>query len=611
MSMTRPRRRLPTRLHGGLPWPTACAVALLGLLPATAPAARAQDAGRDEAASRETVERRVGRSEMLPDGEIRRLLESGEVTGLSIALARDGEVDWVGSFGTADEATGEAVARETLFQAASLSKPVFAYAVLRLAERGELDLDAPVADLLPNERMAHDERYLRITPRMILSHSTGLPNWGGDRLELAFDPGAGYRYSGEGYVYLQRAVSKATGLSLDELVRREAFEPLGMTSSGFVWHDAFEGRLAAGHEEDGESLGPRKPEGEGNAAASLVTTAEDYARFLVALMEGRGLRQGTLEDALSPQVAVARADREPVEGLHWSLGWGLQQGPAGRALWHWGHNDGFRNYVVAYPDHGEALVYFANSDHGLAIVRDVLALAAETGFLPADEHAAVAYLDYEQHDDPRRIVRRSLLQTFEEEGIDAGLRLHARLRSERPGVVDERLTNSLGYALLGDREAEAAIAVFRRNAEDHPESANVWDSLGEGLLTAARYPEALESYERSVELNPENENGKRALAWIREAIEAIERRPAIPRAPLEAYVGDYGPRHVRLDAAGSGLLYQSDGSPEHRLIPISEDTFLLEGVGTARMRFVREGPGPATKIEGLYWDGSTDETERT
>lgn len=544
------------------------------------------------------------------EAELPALVEQGHVTGLSIAVIREGSLAWTGAFGTADAATGEPVTRRTLFQAASLSKPVFAYAVWRLAERGVLDLDTPLAALLPNDRMGHDERYRRITPRLVLSHSTGLPNWGGDRLELAFDPGTGFRYSGEGYVYLQHAISEVTGLTLDALARREVFEPLGMRSSGFVSRDALEERLAAGHDEDGDSLGPRPPEGAGNAAASLVTTAEDYARFLAAVLSGRGVGEETLEEALSPQVQVRGPDAQPVEGLHWGLGWGLQSGPAGTALWHWGHNDGFRAYVVAYPDAGDALVYFANSDNGLSIVEDLLALAVETGCLPRDSHAALAYLGYEQHDDPNRLARRELLEVIRGEGIEAGLERHAELRSARPEVVDERFTNGLGYDLLGDREIEAAIAVFRLNTELHPRSANPWDSLGEAYLTAGRYAEAFEAYGRSLELDPGNDNGRRAVAWIREALAGLERSVVPPRAALEAYVGSYGPRHVWLDEAGDGLVYRRDGNPEYRLLPIDRNTFLLEGLGTFRLRFLRPGDGPAVKIEGLYSDGSTDEIER-
>jgi CubicO group peptidase (beta-lactamase class C family) len=132
----------------------------------------------------------------------------------------------------------------TIFEAASLSKPVFAYMVLRLADRGEFDLDRPLHEMLEYPRLAHDERYKRITARIVLSHGTGLPNWGGEKLTLRFDPGTDYGYSGEGFVFLQKTVERVTGRSLDELARREVFEPLGMTRSSYVWQERFAGNAA-------------------------------------------------------------------------------------------------------------------------------------------------------------------------------------------------------------------------------------------------------------------------------------------------------------------------------------------------------------------------------
>ena len=132
----------------------------------------------------------------------------------------------------------------TIFEAASLSKPVFAYLVLRLADRGEFDLDRPLSEMLEYPRLAHDERYKRITGRIVLSHGTGLPNWGGEKLTLQFDPGTAYGYSGEGFVFLQKAIERVTGRSLEELARREVFQPLGMTRSSFVWQERFAGNAA-------------------------------------------------------------------------------------------------------------------------------------------------------------------------------------------------------------------------------------------------------------------------------------------------------------------------------------------------------------------------------
>ncbi len=146
--------------------------------------------------------------------EITEMMRAARIPGLSLAELRDGELVRVEVIGVADAASGEPVSEATLFEAASLSTPVFATIVLRLVERGEIDLDRPLVEYLVNERI-DDPRGDRITARMVLSHRSGLPNWGGERLELAFDPGTAFNYSGEGYVYLQRVVEDLTGVSLD------------------------------------------------------------------------------------------------------------------------------------------------------------------------------------------------------------------------------------------------------------------------------------------------------------------------------------------------------------------------------------------------------------
>ncbi|NIP79534.1 MAG: serine hydrolase, partial [Gemmatimonadetes bacterium] len=296
------------------------------------------------------------------------------------AVVRAGGVTWTGAFGVREAGTDARVTDRTVFQAASLSKPVFAYLVMRLVERGVIDLDRPLARYAPNPRMEVDARYRTITGRMVLSHSTGLPNWGGDTLRLAFDPGTGFRYSGEGYVYLQQVVESVTGLGLDELARREVFEPLGMSRSSYLWQDRFADDAALGHDALGRPR-PLRRRSEANAAASLLTTAGDYGRFLAAVLTGQGLAPGTLDRMLAPAVEARRpGPARPGEGrIQWALGWGLETGPEA-SFWHWGDNGAFKAYVAAFPARDGAVVYFANSVHGLSIAEDLVRLA--TGIRP-------------------------------------------------------------------------------------------------------------------------------------------------------------------------------------------------------------------------------------
>lgn len=542
------------------------------------------------------------------EGEIARLVESAGIPGLSAALVLGGELAWTGAFGVADAATGAPVTDETVFQAASLSKQVFAYAALRLADRGVFDLDRPLAEMLPNPRIAHDSRYERITSRHVLSHSTGLPNWGGDRLDLSFEPGTGFQYSGEGYVYLQRMLEHVTGKPLERLVADLVFEPLGLEDSGMRWREDFRGRTAARHDEWGRSEGVVRGDEE-NAAASLLTTARDYGRFAAALVTGRGLEAETFAAALQPHVQIPpRPPVESTEGLGWGLGWGLEEGAAGRALWQWGHNDGFRAFLFGIPARGDAFVYFANGSDGLSIAADLLAAVGTAAGWPRAEHPALAWLDYERHDAAERVARRELARAFLEDGIEAGLATFERIRVERPALDHELLAARVGQALPSLGVQEAGLALLERNVEENAGSVRALTALGDALLELGRAREALARYERARELDPDDGDAERATKWVRPLLAAREDPPEVPLATLERYAGDYGPRHVRL--ADGVLFYRRDGNEETRLVPISTDTFGLESTATFRLRFVTGDRGPAIRVVGLYMNGDRDESAR-
>lgn len=303
------------------------------------------------------------------------LLPVVRVPGLAMAVIDEGEVSAVRLFGLADADSAKPVTEETLFEAASLTKPLFATVVLRLAERGEFDLDRPLHQYLASERLAHDPRSRQLTARIVLSHRTGLPNWGPDRLEFEFAPGERFGYSGEGYQYLQQVVEEVTGSTLDQLARREIFEPLGLVHSRLSWEESATPVLAAPHDMAGMA-GEKRQVREAMAAATLHTTAEEYAKFMAAWMGGRLLRPRTMAMALEPVARIEpvaddpEAQRAAGRRIAWGLGWGLQL-PAGDAegviAMHWGDNGDFKAFAAFDPRARSGVVYFANGANGLAI----------------------------------------------------------------------------------------------------------------------------------------------------------------------------------------------------------------------------------------------------
>ncbi len=313
--------------------------------------------------------------------DVPELMKKDGVPGLSMAVIRDGKTTWVHGFGIKEAKTGQPVTVETVFEAASLSKPVFAYGVLKLVELGKLGLDVPLTTYLPKPYIPGDERLAKITARIVLSHRTGFPNWRGDDglLPIYFTPGERFSYSGEGYIYLQRVIEQITGKPLNEYMTEAVFTPLGMTSSSYVWRPDFDALTATGHDSGGKPTELWKPK-EAGAASTLNTTAKDYALFVEAVLNGKGLKPATLHEMETPQIAldpecricIKHEPKELSKNLFWGLGWGIQRKDGSDVLWHWGDNGSFKCFVMADPKTKSGVVMFANSENGLEIAQPVI-----------------------------------------------------------------------------------------------------------------------------------------------------------------------------------------------------------------------------------------------
>jgi len=347
------------------------------------------------------------------DSTVTRLMGAAEVTGVGIAIFNKGAPAYLKAYGFRDKERGLPLTENSVMAAASFTKVAFAYLVMQFVQQGSLDLDKPVYQYFPKplpeypayKDLAGDARYQRITARMLLSHTSGFPNfrWLNDdhKLNINFEPGTRYAYSGEGIELLQFVVETITGRPLEELMRQRVFEPLGMTRTSMVWQSRFESDYANGYDEYGRSLGPdRRPTAD--AAGSMLTTVADFARFMQAVMRGQGLRPETRDVMLSPQIQIFSKHEFPTlaedttdanKAIHlgYGLGWGLYWTPYGKAFFKEGHAEGWRNYTVCFDQPATGLLIMTNSSNGEGIFKDLLETLLRNTLTPIEWEGYTPY----------------------------------------------------------------------------------------------------------------------------------------------------------------------------------------------------------------------------
>jgi len=316
--------------------------------------------------------------------DIKVIAQEHGIPGLQLLHIRKGKINSQ-VYGIKKHNEPDLINENTAFQAASLTKVVAAYTFFRLMDRGIINLDTPLYQYYPYDRLKNTPNKELITARMVLTHRTGLLNWEGDvpstawrasALTLQFVPGQAYLYSGEGFYFLQETMEHLTGKSFQQLVEEEVLIPFGMKHSAIVWKDDLEKNAAYGHYaiDNPRRLGKYM---KSNAAYTLYTTATDYTKFIQqALFKGKGLKPRTHKLMVSKSSEAQRDKIFSKEDSYvpCALGFRLQINEAGTAYWHTGSNPGFRCFFIAYPKTKESLVVFMNSDTALPAMNDFLRL---------------------------------------------------------------------------------------------------------------------------------------------------------------------------------------------------------------------------------------------
>jgi CubicO group peptidase (beta-lactamase class C family) len=347
------------------------------------------------------------------DETVSRLMKAAEVTGVGVAIFNDGKVTYSKAYGLRDKDQNLPLTVASVMSAASFSKAAFGYMVMQLVDHGVLDLDKPIYQYLPKPLpeypnymdLANDTRYKRMTARMLLSHTSGFPNWRAfeddHKLKIHFEPGSRFAYSGEGIDLLQLVVETVTKNPLEELMQEHVFRPLGMARTSMVWQDSFNTDYANGYDEYGRLLGPQRRTS-ADAAGSMQTTVADFARFMAGVLGEKLLRGKTQEQMLSPQIQITSkhefptlsdqtTDENKAIRLSYGLGWGLYWSPHGEAFFKEGHDVGWRNYTVCFKPQKTGIVIMTNSGNGEGIFKGLLETLLKDTYTPIEWEGYTPY----------------------------------------------------------------------------------------------------------------------------------------------------------------------------------------------------------------------------
>jgi CubicO group peptidase (beta-lactamase class C family) len=442
---------------------------------------------------------------------------------LSVAVIDGYKIAWAKAYGTTELGGTTPVTTKTLFQAGSISKPVAATGMLALVQSGKLSLDEDVNAKLKTWKVPDNEftKEEKVTLRRLASHTAGLTVHGfpgydvddklptlvqifnGEKpantapIRVDFVPGTKERYSGGGVTIEQQVMMDVTGKAFPALMKETVLDKIGMSDSSYEQPlpASWAARTATGTYRDGKAVHGKWHVYPEMAAAGLWTTPTDLARFAIEIAlskQGKSnkvLSQKTTQEMLTPVLEEA------------GLGFFMSKDRPGE-FGHNGADEGFQALLVLNADTGQGAALMANSDNGILVASELLrSIAKEYGWR------------YVQ----KRGIFEELTLTALAGGTDALLAKYDELKSsgDKEKRPPEFVLNALGYEALQTGRTDDAIRLFQRNVQEYPESGNVYDSLAEAYAKSGKKDLAIENYEKSLQLDPKNENAKERLKKLR------------------------------------------------------------------------------------------------
>lgn len=471
------------------------------------------------------------------DALLNRLHQEEAFSG-NVLIAEKGKIIYAKSFGYANAETKTPLTQETIFLIGSVAKTFTATAILKLKEQGKLNLDDRLTKYLP------ELSYKNVTLRHLLTHTSGLLEYQSEEIikEIAgkgvnnaelvkvfaglnpkqeFEPGSKWEYSNTNYIFLALVVEKVSGKSFAQFIRENIFVPAGMTRSFVSTSNIpetltkevasgyrFTNPLATAPVNVDTLDGARRAYATKKnlyGAGNLYSTTRDLLKFHQALQRGKILHKQSLAEMYAPTTLTSGADYEPFARTNYpakdALGWFVANDEShGKIVYHPGGDIGYISYVLRNTTRDQSVIVLSNIES--------LRHYTPTSFMRI------------LNDEPYKLDLKSLAgamgKEYNQRGSEAMLKAFHQLKGRDEYSLREDEINELAYRLLYDKkDTTAAIEVFKLNAAQFPQSFNVWDSLGEAYYRAGNREEAIRNYEKSLQLNPNNEGGKRMLEEIR------------------------------------------------------------------------------------------------
>lgn len=459
----------------------------------------------------------LGEDESPLELNLLRLMELYKIPAVSVAVIDNYKIAWAKAYGVTEAGGTTPVTTHTLFQAGSISKPVTAAGALCLVERGKLSLDQDVNKKLVSWKVPENEftQDQKVTLRRLMSHSAGLTVHGfpgyaagqpiptvvqvlnGEKpantepVRVFFVPGTKSIYSGGGITIEQLLMQDVTGKPFPALMDELVLGPIGMADSTYEQplSPAREAFAASGTYISGSVVPGKRHVYPEMAAAGLWTTPTDLAKFAIEITLSKQNRSNrVLSQSMTREMLTPVSD-------HTALGFFVGIGDIPDAFGHGGADEGFQAQLIMLADSGHGAVVMADSDNGINFADFLIASIAK---------------EYAWKSNPAKPSTFSILSLIAEaRGTNVALAKFAELKKSGAdqNEIDEFTLNGLGYQLLRGGHVDDAILVFKRNVAEYPNSWNPYDSLGEAYMHAGQKDLAIQNYEKSIALNPKNQNG--------------------------------------------------------------------------------------------------------